>query len=105
MCSLGREWTRSGRSDKRRFLNRSYSPFYSQDSSYDTARQIKEKQDQYCANALAGKWNNLGNFPEDLQWEALVDVLRGRVKVHNHCYEAVDLDNMVRVSVRCPCLP
>ena len=50
-----------------------------------------------------GKWNNLGDFPEDLQWEALVDVLRGRVKVHNHCYEAVDLDNMVRVSVCCSC--
>ncbi|KAJ2918066.1 hypothetical protein MD484_g2411, partial [Candolleomyces efflorescens] len=66
--------------------------------AYNTARQLKEKQDQYCGNALAGKWNNLGDFPEDLQWEALVDVLRGRVKVHNHCYEAVDLDNMVRLT-------
>ncbi len=26
----------------------------------------------------------LGQYPEDLQWEALVDVLRGRVKVSNN---------------------
>lgn len=66
--------------------------------SYNKARQVKEQQDSYCAKALAGEWKGLSSFPEDLQWEALVDVLRGKVKVHNHCYEAVDLDNMVRVS-------
>jgi hypothetical protein len=64
---------------------------------YNTARIIKEKQDAYCAKALAGQWIDLGAFPEDLQWEALVDVLRGRVKVHNHCYEGVDFDGMIRV--------
>jgi hypothetical protein len=47
---------------------------------YDRARQIKEKQDAYCRQALSGQWSGLGEFPEDLQWEALVDVLRGRVK-------------------------
>ncbi|KAF6761228.1 hypothetical protein DFP72DRAFT_959128 [Ephemerocybe angulata] len=66
--------------------------------AYNTARELKEKQDQFCAKATAGQWKNLGSFPENLQWEALVDVLRGRVKVHNHCYEAVDLDNMVRLT-------
>ncbi|KAJ6572076.1 carbohydrate esterase family 9 protein [Mycena capillaripes] len=65
---------------------------------YNTARIIKEKQDAYCAKALAGEWNGLGDFPEDLQWEALVDVLRGRVKVQNHCYEGVDIDGMVRLT-------
>ncbi len=49
--------------------------------SYDTARKIKESQDEYCSKAIAGQWEGLGEFPEDLQWEALVDVLRGRVKV------------------------
>lgn len=48
---------------------------------YDSARSIKEKQDDYCRRALRGQWKNLGEFPEDLKWEALVDVLRGRVKV------------------------
>jgi len=84
---------------------------------YETARKIKVKQDEYCAKALDGQWQNLGEFPEELQWEALVDVLRGRVKVgmiwyslqanismcpfqvHNHCYEAVDLDGLVRVRI------
>lgn len=49
--------------------------------SYDTAYKIKQRQDQYCRQALAGRWRDIGSFPEDLQWEALVDVLRGRVKV------------------------
>ncbi|KAJ7731100.1 carbohydrate esterase family 9 protein [Mycena maculata] len=66
--------------------------------AYNTARIVKEKQDAYCAKALAGQWTGLGDFPEDLQWEALVDVLRGRVKVQNHCYEGVDIDGMVRLT-------
>jgi len=49
--------------------------------SYETARKIKQQQDDYCDSALSGDWNGLGAFPDDLQWEALVDVLRGRVKV------------------------
>ncbi|KAF9462476.1 carbohydrate esterase family 9 protein [Collybia nuda] len=66
--------------------------------AYKKASQIKERQDEYCARALAGKWQGLGEFPDELQWEALVDVVRGRVKVNAHCYEAVDLDNLVRLS-------
>ncbi|KAK0457772.1 uncharacterized protein EV420DRAFT_1271277 [Desarmillaria tabescens] len=65
---------------------------------YEKARQIKEEQDDYCVKALTGNWQGLGAFPEELQWEALVDVLRGRVKVQNHCYEAVDLDGIVRLT-------
>ncbi|KAJ6532734.1 carbohydrate esterase family 9 protein [Mycena vulgaris] len=65
--------------------------------AYNTARILKDKQDAYCAKALAGQ-TGLGAFPEDLQWEALVDVLRGRVKVHNHCYEGVDIDGMIRLT-------
>ncbi|KAA1473973.1 carbohydrate esterase family 9 protein [Dentipellis sp. KUC8613] len=66
--------------------------------AYDKARQIKTQQDAYCSKALSGQWASLGEFPEDLQWEALVDVLRGRVRVHTHCYEAVDLDDLVRLT-------
>ncbi|KAG6833912.1 hypothetical protein H0H87_007923 [Tephrocybe sp. NHM501043] len=66
--------------------------------AYNEARKIKLAQDAYCAKAEAGVWDGLGQFPESLQWEALVDVLRGRVKISNHCYEAVDLDNIVRLS-------
>ena len=67
--------------------------------SYNKAREIKTAQDQYCDAVLNGDWTRLNksSFPDDLQWEALVDVLRGRVKVQVHCYEAVDLDDFVRV--------
>ncbi|KAH7889205.1 hypothetical protein F5I97DRAFT_486659 [Phlebopus sp. FC_14] len=68
--------------------------------AYDTARKIRDAQDSFCAKAEAGAWDELGDtqFPEDLQWEALVDVLRGRVKLAVHCYEAVDLDGIVRLT-------
>ncbi|OSD06097.1 carbohydrate esterase family 9 protein [Trametes coccinea BRFM310] len=66
--------------------------------AYEKARKIKQTQDEYCAKAVRGEWAGLGEFPEDLQWEALVDVLRGRVKVQNHCYETIDLDDMVRLT-------
>jgi imidazolonepropionase-like amidohydrolase len=72
--------------------------FWAFRKAYDRARQIKEKQDAYCEQAFSGRWSGLGEFPEDLQWEALVDVLRGRVKVQTHCYEAVDLDDLIRLS-------
>ncbi|KAF8438173.1 hypothetical protein L210DRAFT_3482342 [Boletus edulis BED1] len=66
--------------------------------AYEHARQIKDKQDEYCSKAFADEWEGLGEFPEDLQWEALVDVLRGKVKVQTHCYEAVDFEAFVRLS-------
>ncbi|KAJ4479028.1 hypothetical protein J3R30DRAFT_3682364 [Lentinula aciculospora] len=65
---------------------------------YEEARKLKVKQDAYCEKAVTGQWDSLGDFPEDLQWEALVDVLRGKVKIQNHCYEAVDLDGIVRLT-------
>ncbi|KAJ7195756.1 hypothetical protein GGX14DRAFT_474307, partial [Mycena pura] len=66
--------------------------------AYDEARKIRDAQDAFCAAADAGLWDGRSAFPENLQWEALVDVLRGRVKLSVHCYEAVDLDALVRLS-------
>ncbi|KAJ7284617.1 carbohydrate esterase family 9 protein [Mycena rebaudengoi] len=59
--------------------------------AYNTASQIKKKQDDYCSKVLSDDWDGLGDFPDDLQWDALVDV-------QIHCYEAVDFDGMVRLS-------
>lgn len=43
---------------------------------------MKLLQDSYCAKAKAGEWSSLSDtLPTDLKWEALVDVLRGKVKV------------------------
>ena len=51
-------------------------------SAYNEAKQIKAAQDLYCERAEAGLWDTLDYvFPENLQWEMLVDVLRGKVKV------------------------
>ena len=85
-------------------------------NAYNEAKKIKLAQDDFCAKAESGDWHGVDEFPESLQWEALVDVLRGRVKVclindardavlnfcsslqlAVHCYEAVDLDAIVRV--------
>lgn len=60
-------------------------------SAYEAARKVKVAQDEFCAMAEAGAWDELGEldgleggaFPESLQWEALVDVLRGKVKVRS----------------------
>ncbi|KAI0692573.1 hypothetical protein BC835DRAFT_1416500 [Cytidiella melzeri] len=69
-------------------------------SAYNEARKVKQLQDDFCATAEAGLWGQLTDhtFPDSLQWEMLVDVLRGRVKISNHCYEAVDLDDIVRLT-------
>ena len=54
---------------------------FSQARSYSKAQEIKNAQDTFCAKALAGQLSESAQFPEDLQWEAAIDVLRGRVKV------------------------
>ncbi|KAG5723784.1 hypothetical protein E4T56_gene9357, partial [Termitomyces sp. T112] len=84
--------------------------------AYESARKLKVAQDVFCSRVESisrarrrswlwpSSWSierdiaALGEFPYDLQWEALVDVLRGRVKLSVHCYEAVDLDAIVRLS-------
>lgn len=50
--------------------------------AYEEARKVKDAQDAYCTKAQAGLWEGLPpRPPTDLKWEALVDVLRGKVKV------------------------
>lgn len=59
-------------------------------SAYNNARKLKESQDAYCAKAEAGLWESVdGDFPENFQWEMLVDVLRGRVKVQTAVLVAI----------------
>lgn len=87
-----------GENPGRVYGNTRMDTFWAFRQAYDEARKIKEKQDDYCAKVVTDQWKGLGDFPEDLRLEALVDVLRGRVKVHTHCYEAVDLDDFVRLT-------
>ncbi|KAG2041106.1 hypothetical protein BDR03DRAFT_1089407 [Suillus americanus] len=69
-------------------------------AAYDHARKLRDVQDAFCAKAESNSWDDLAGktFPEDLQWESLVDVLRGHVKLAVHCYEAIDLDGIVRLT-------
>jgi hypothetical protein len=68
-------------------------------SSFEKARSIKVQQDEYCdkASIARGEGRVLAErFPEELQWESLVDVLRGKVSVATHCYETTDLATFIR---------
>lgn len=77
------EWIQFGLSVKRELGRNSHdrNSLSASIFSYDTAKQIKERQDEYCSRVLSNDWTDIGYFPESLQWEALVDVLRGKVKV------------------------
>lgn len=51
-------------------------------SAYAEALKVKMAQDEFCEKAENGLWDALaGPMPQDLRWEMLVDVLRGKVKV------------------------
>ena len=83
----------------------------------DKARNLRERQDEYCAAArslsnIKTGWRNqspalskvgsfitqYGIFPEDLEFESTVAMLRGRVALHNHCYTVGDMETMVKTS-------
>ncbi|KZT29292.1 hypothetical protein NEOLEDRAFT_1085063 [Neolentinus lepideus HHB14362 ss-1] len=68
--------------------------------AYNEARKVKDAQDEFCSKAEQGAWGSIEgkDFPDDYKWEMLVDVLRGRVKISHHCYEAVDFDDIVRLT-------
>ncbi|KAF9426206.1 hypothetical protein BGZ94_006821 [Podila epigama] len=70
------------------------------------ARKLKRAQDDWCL--AAEDLTDLGRrnfdhrldtpYPEDLQYESLVGILRGYVKLNIHCYETYDIEAMVRHS-------
>lgn len=70
------------------------------DTAYDFRRAytegstLKAKQERWCEDPKSQK----EPFPSSLEWEALADVIRGQVKVNVHCYETVDLTDLVRIS-------
>ena len=69
-------------------------------STFERAAKLREKQDDFCQRLDDGLLNNAppeeSHFPNDLELDILVDVLRGRTKVHTHCYTMNDLDALVR---------
>lgn len=65
---------------------------------FDQARTLKAKQDDFCERALQDNGRSLEDqvtFPDNLALEAVVDVLRGKVKVNTHCYTLEDFSSFV----------
>ncbi|TPX18953.1 uncharacterized protein E0L32_011346 [Thyridium curvatum] len=61
--------------------------------AYDTARRVKQRQDMWCeaASTALGRASLTEEYPRSLEWQTLVDVLRGDVSLHIHGYETVDI--------------
>lgn len=61
--------------------------------AYDNARRLKQEQDRWCAAAStpAGRASISKEYPRSLEWQTLVDVLRGDVRVNVHGYETEDI--------------
>ena len=61
-------------------------------NAYNEAKKVKDAQDAFCEKVEAEDWDSLecegDDFPENLEWEALVDVLRGKVKVGEYYFDS-----------------
>ena len=74
------------------------------------AKELKEKQEEWCLNAViarerndyehiayltSSKGDDKGGLPEELELESTVAILRGQVGVNIHCYEQEDIEDML----------
>ncbi|KAI1798834.1 hypothetical protein F4811DRAFT_153903 [Daldinia bambusicola] len=61
--------------------------------AYDSARRVKQEQDRWCeaASTEKGLAAMAREYPRSLEWQTLVDVLRGDVRVNVHGYETEDM--------------
>lgn len=75
--------------------------------AYNTANEIKISQDAFCDAVENGDWESVDgkSVPEDYQWESLVDVLRGKVRVRSSLSAAGFFEKLtivcVKLSVHC----
>ncbi|UQC90186.1 amidohydrolase [Colletotrichum lupini] len=63
--------------------------------AFEHAAKLIRKQDDWCHAAAQGLDNVQTYLSHDLEWEALIAVLRGQVHVHAHCYTINDLEAFV----------
>jgi imidazolonepropionase-like amidohydrolase len=77
---------------------------------FDKAREIKERQDAWCQNALEIESSTLmkeskvfrflkdsGRRPDAFELDTAIAVLRGELNVNIHCYEPEDFERMLAV--------
>ncbi|KAI1861014.1 hypothetical protein JX265_009633 [Neoarthrinium moseri] len=69
------------------------------------ARELMDKQEAWCYTA-SGLHNTAerarfvddkGGYPEQLELESTIALIRGQVLMHNHCYEPQDFETMLGV--------
>jgi imidazolonepropionase-like amidohydrolase len=63
--------------------------------AFEKASRLQREQDDWCRVAASGLNGVETYFPAEIEWEALVGVLRGQVHVHVHCYTIPDLEAFV----------
>ncbi|KAF7551896.1 hypothetical protein G7046_g7586 [Stylonectria norvegica] len=69
---------------------------YSFRHAFEQARELIQKQDDWCSKAEAVGVENVEDYlPQEIAWEALCAALRGQVHVNTHCYTVPDLEAMV----------
>ncbi|OIW26900.1 carbohydrate esterase family 9 protein [Coniochaeta ligniaria NRRL 30616] len=86
----------TGENQKRQFQNTPGGPTtrigesYWFRRAYDSARRVRGEQDRWCEAVTTGRFMSR-EYPRSLEWQTLVDVLRGDVKVNVHGYESEDI--------------
>ncbi|KAI8367939.1 hypothetical protein EDC96DRAFT_142787 [Choanephora cucurbitarum] len=67
---------------------------------YQRAQQLKQAQDDWCDAASRSPSARFETpFPEDLELESVIALLRHEVLLNVHCYETHDIEAMVRHSL------
>lgn len=71
-------------------------------SHFASAKQLREQQDQWCSlasnPATAKSELVMHRLPEDIDYDLTLGILRGDVRVNIHCYETMDMENMLRYA-------
>ncbi|KAH8662401.1 hypothetical protein BX600DRAFT_414492 [Xylariales sp. PMI_506] len=62
------------------------------------AQHLMKEQDAWCTASISGLTSSLGKYPEDVELENTVAMLRGDVDTHIHCYEAADIETILRIG-------
>lgn len=63
--------------------------------AFEKASKLLREQDDWCHAANLGLGNVRTYLPFEIEWEALIAVLRGQAQVHTHCYTIPDLEAFV----------
>ncbi|KAK8136627.1 hypothetical protein PG984_004567 [Apiospora sp. TS-2023a] len=95
-----------GENPKRSYGHERFALAYILRRHLSRAKEAMEKQDAWCEAASLLKstaeearfMEHTQGYPEDLELESTIGLMRGRIAMHNHCYESEDMETMLRVT-------